>query len=99
MAPISQPKAKPVRRKSTRKQKKPVIDSDEEAKQNASMELDLDGDVEEIVSDRNTLVSDDEDASDAGFSTPKTSYTTPIFDPQLMQKSSLHLRSQGLKRP
>lgn len=97
MAPISQPKAKPVRRKSTRKQKKPVIDSDEEAKRNASIELDHDGDVEEIVSDRNTL-SDDEDASDAGFSTPKTSYTTPIFDPQLMQKSSVQLRSQGLKR-
>lgn len=98
MVPVSQPKAKPVRRKSTRKQKKTVIDSDEEAKPNASIELDLNGDVEEIVSDRNAL-SDDEDASDAVFSTPKTSYTTPIFDPQLMQKSSVQLRSQGLKRP
>lgn len=68
-----------------------MIDSDEEAKRNASIELDHDGDVEEIVSDRNTLL-DDEDASDAGFSTPKTSYTTP-------QKSSVQLRSQCLKRP
>lgn len=97
MAPVSRPKAKPVRRKSTRKQKKTVIDSDDEARQNASIELDLDGDEEETLSDRNTP-SDDDDASDAGFSTPKTSYTTPIFDPQLMQKSSVQIKAKGLKR-
>lgn len=97
MAPVSWPKVKPVRRNPARNQKKTAIDSDEGAKQNASIELELDGDVEEILSDRITLL-DNEETSDAGFCTPKTSYTTPIFDPQLMQKSAVHLEAQGLKR-
>ena len=45
MAPASQPKAKPVRKKAPGRRKKPAIDSDEEARQNASIELELDSEL------------------------------------------------------
>lgn len=69
MAPASHPKAKLVRKKATARKKKPAIDSDEEARQNASIELGLDSELEDLLSEEDKG-SDDEDTTQAGFSTP-----------------------------
>ena len=98
MAPASQLNAKPGRKKAAGKQKKQLIDSNEEARKNASIELELDEELEEMISNGDDL-SDGEEAINAGFSTPRTTYSTPVSEPQITHKSPFRLRSQGLKRP
>lgn len=98
MAPASQPNTKPGQKKSAGKQKKQVIDSDEKAKKNTSIELELDEELDEMINDGDDL-SDGEEAINAGFSTLRTTYFTPVFDPQIMHKSPVKPRSQSLKHP
>ena len=88
---------KPVWKKAAGKQKKQVIEADEEARGNASIELELDEELEEMISDEDIL-SDGEDTINAGFSTLRTTYTTLVFNLQITHKSLVRLRSQCLKR-
>lgn len=51
MAPISQIRAKLVRKKALGRRKKLVIDSNEEVRQNLSIELELDSRLEKLLSE------------------------------------------------
>lgn len=76
------------------KQKNQVIDSNKEVRKNIFIELELDEELEEMINNKNIL-SDGKDIINAGFSTLQITYIT---NPQIMHKSSVKLRSQGLKR-
>lgn len=67
MAPVSQPKAKPIRKKATARKKKTAIDSDKETIQNPSIELELDSDMEKL-SGHYKNKSDDKNTIHVGFS-------------------------------
>lgn len=79
-----------------RKQKKQVIDSDEEALKNASIKLELDEELKKLISNRDDLL-DREEAINVGFSTPQTTYSTLVFDSQITYRSPVKLKNQGLK--
>ena len=70
-----------VRKKAPGRRKKPAIDSDEEARQNASIELELDSELEELLSEEDNG-SDDEETIQAGFFTPRLSHAPVAFNPQ-----------------
>lgn len=94
MAPASHPKAKPVRKKAIARKRKPAIDSDEEARQNASIGLELDSELEDLLSEEEKG-SDDEDTTQAGFSKPRSSHASVAFN---LQASPSLRKNQGVKR-
>lgn len=49
------------------------------------------------IPSNNNIILDNNDALHIGFSTPKTLYTIPIFNSQLIHKSSILIKVQGLK--
>lgn len=91
---MSQSKANPVKKKATEKKKKVAIDSDEEARQNVSIKLKLDSDIEEL-SDHEENGSDDEDTIYAEFSTLQSLHASIAFNPPI---SPVSRKSQGVKR-